>query len=938
MGKAVKKEPIVSALEQYRNAFEDVVASAAAFDKHESQGQKLLFTALERMFAFGENIRQDRQAFEAFLERYGKTLNKVTRANPYNALVELAFSKNRSKSWRSELANVLLYASETIGAEPFIDWLERDGGISGRYAEAVKHFARPAAGKAASLKSSRLAMITSELKQSRVVATALPGVILTSGFHRSLLFSEGGQTFLVHIRDEDDQNTIDKYLLELASNRNPDEHPLASRPLYPLFRALDMIAGTCKPSSSGALQFVAIWNEAGDETPVTKLRFLSDAYSFTNATVTLAYALPELEGRGQFILALSDAETFRQLFQHDCQWRVSADDQGICIVDDAKSQIQLKLHPVANYLGAKLRQGRKLGRRTRHFLATCEGMKASASNLDMAAALFKKANRAGLTADPAPRRLQWLSEGVTPEVGFTGAQSYSGLAYPFLTFTAPAAAIDPQMELSLADIAALWKTASAYGEDLAGYIADSDVADAAFCIDHTFDGGDHFEYVSPMVLGVSMARTQVCQDFRANPPPAPPSSASPPSGPRITGSSGSAANTRKPDKKAAVSASTNIQPVDPDDACPSHYSKTLQDNWRSKRLKGVAWPAIIYKSGNVFGAYINSFVPDDAEKRLCRHYDLEWQLRWWRRMTDIPVTVIASGWSDDEVASHGELNRIAENGGRIIRAPAREIIDNRRHSLQEFYDSDHDWGIIMDDDASLHHGDSHNSGASFFSEMAANDPAAYETIDVFSPFTGKMPSHNVVWRENPQLFKENHVFDPYYDLKGSMYIVRNFPKLGRPEILPPASFRLHGEDTLFGVEAISKGASVYRCNNIVLRELRSGGTLFPNRAANMKIGNTRIAEMYADKGLSMAGKHLLDRSEMLRMAGRAEDKHLSRKAALESSLTELLLCRNGCGQSRSTAAFIFSSRSVKRRVVVRLRWPVSARPIANGNSGHTAAR
>src|SRR5690606_38559958 len=133
------------------------------------------------------------------------------------------------------------------------------------------------------------------------------------------LFSEGGQTFLVHVRDEDDQKIIDKYLLEIAGNKNPDEHPLADRPLYPLFRAIDLIAGTCKPSNSGKLQLIAIWNEAADDAQVTKLRFLSDAYSFTNATVTLAHALPELDGKGQLVLELSDAETFRQFFQHDCQ-------------------------------------------------------------------------------------------------------------------------------------------------------------------------------------------------------------------------------------------------------------------------------------------------------------------------------------------------------------------------------------------------------------------------------------------------------------------------------------------------------------------------------------------------------------------------------------------------------------------------------------------
>lgn len=882
MGKAVKKEPILSLLDQYKNQFRSVIDAADAFEKHDNEGQKLLYAALEKLFEFGEEIRRDMSAFEEFLDDRGKTLSKVTKENPYNALAELVFSEDRSKSWRSEISNVLRLASEIKGKAPLSQWLAEGGGISGRYKDAVDHFARPAATKAQKLRSSRLDMITSELKQSRIVKKALPGVTLADGFHRSLLFSEGGETFLVHVRDEDDQKTIDKYLLEVAGNRKPGDHPLAGRPLYHLFRALDLIVGTCKPSNTGKLQLIAIWNEATDGTSVTKLRFLSDAYSFTNATVTLAHALPELEGKGQRVLELSDAETFQQLFQHDCQWCVSADDQGISIVDDAKSQTRLTLQPIASYSDKKLRQGSKLGRRTRHFLATCAGMKASASNLDMAKALFRKANGAQLTADPTPKRLQWLSEGATLEVGFTSAQGYSGLSYPFLDFAAPTTAIDPQMELSLADMAAFWKTASAYGEDLAGYIADSDVTDAAFCIDHTFEGGDHFEYISPMVLGVSMARTQVCEDFVAVvPPPASPTPDTPPVPPASEAglssrssatSSGGGRNAARPSKASTKSAAA--RPADPEDLCPAIYGKKLQSNWHNKRLKGVSWPATAYRSRNVFGAFITSFMPDVAEKRVARQYDLEWQLRWWRRMTDIPATVIASGWTDEEIASHGELNRVAENGGRIVRAPARELIDNRRHSLQEFYDSDHDWGIIMDDDACLQHSSRHNSGAAFFSEMAANDPSSYDLIDVFSPFTGKKPSHGMVWPKNPELFEQNHVFDPYYDLMGSMYVVRNFRKLGRPEILPPVSFRLHGEDTLFGIEAISKGASIYRCNNIVLRELRLGGSSFPDREVNMKIGNTRIAEMYADQGLKMGSAHLLNRSEMLQNVGRSGDQRI----------------------------------------------------------------
>lgn len=692
MGKAVKKEPIVSALQQYQDRFRSVVDAASAFENHDTQGQKLLYAALKQVFEFGEEIRQDAPAFESFLEVHGKTLNKVTKDNPYNALIELAFAGNRSKSWRSEISNVLRLASDINVKEPLSQWLEAGGGISGRYEEAVNHFARPATTKAQKLRSSRLDMITTELKQSRIVTTALPGVTLANGFHRSLLFSEGGQTFLVDVRDEDDEKIIDKYLLEIAGDRKPDEHPLAGRPLYPLFRAIDLIVGTCLPSNNGKIQLIAIWNEMNDKAPVTKLRFLSDAYSFTNATVTLADPLPELNGKGQLVLELSDAETLRQLFQHNYQWRVSDDAQGIFLVDDAKSQTRLALRPIADYLDKKLRQGAKLGRRTRHFQATCTGMKASASNLDMAATLFRKASGGRLASHPAPKRLQWLSAGGAPEVGFTNAQSYSGLSYPFLDFNGPATPIDAQMELSLADIAAFWKTASAYGEDLNGYIADSDVQDAAFCIDHTFVEADRFEYVSPMVLGVSMARTHVCEDFV----------------PALTSPAAS--------------------------GFPRSRNYTLIE---ANRREKTNFPELPSSSGRAFGAFITSFMPDDAELRADRKFDFEWQLEWWRRMTDIPVHVIASNWTDDDVAASTELNRLSEHRGSITRVGPRILIENRIDCLHQLYASDFDWGIIMDDDAVLMQAENHNSSYRLFAEMAANGILAYDGVDLFAPIYGR---------------------------------------------------------------------------------------------------------------------------------------------------------------------------------------------------------
>tara|TARA_R100000365_G_C2742072_1_gene70688 strand:+ start:72 stop:419 length:348 start_codon:yes stop_codon:yes gene_type:complete len=99
-----------------------------------------------------------------------------------------------------------------------------------------------------------------------------------------------------------------------------------------------------------------------------------------------------------------------------------------------------------------------------------------------------------------------------------------------------------------------------------------------------------------------------------------------------------------------------------------------------------------------------------------------------------------------------------------------------------------------------------------------------------------------------------------------MFIVRNFALEGKEPVLPPATFAGHGEDTLFAIEAISKGYGVFRCDNIVLKEF-SGPSNFSHTRDVMKEGNQEIAQLYADQGLRMnqlpKPEHLLDRKEFL---------------------------------------------------------------------------
>ncbi|MGI8396860.1 hypothetical protein [Agrobacterium tumefaciens] len=873
MGIAVKKQTIRDQ-NYYEAQFATIKNAASAFEQYESTTENLLHFALDKIFEFGESIRRDPQAFESFLNDHGKASNKVTKANPYNALVDLAFSDKRSKSWRSQMSNVLALATETIGDQQFVDWLVDNGGVSGCYNLAVQHFARPATAKAEKLRSIRLSTISEELKRKPIVKTALPGVSLPDGFHRSMLFSQGGQTFLVDIREDDNDTTIEKYLLEAIHDRAVTTHPLADKPMFSLYRAFDLISGTCKTSSAAQLQCIAIWNEDANDGPVTKLRFLSDAYSFTNATVTLANALPELNSKGQFILDLADVDIFRQQFQQDTIWTIREDSGGLILTDNAKSPTRLPLLPVSDYADKKLRQGRKLGLRTRHFTMSLDAIHRDSKNLNIAMTLFQKANAQRTTPISRPKRFQWVFDGKHIELGFEQTSGMMNTNYPSVAFKATATTL-PQNELLLADMQAVWNSFLAHGEDIGGYIAHGEVQDAAFCIEHTFVNGDAVEYRSPLIIGRKMDPTQICEPFVPTTVPTPPAPQTPPPGSKASTPSGNSGGSSHSGttKMGSASASNATSATAVPNRRPRNFA-LIEKNRRAK----TTFPATPSSSGRAFGAFITSFLPDNVEHRADRKFDFEWQLEWWRRMTDIPVHVIASNWTDEEITASKELGLLAEHGGGITRVGARVLIENRIDCLKRLYASDFDWGIIMDDDAVLMQAESHNSSYRLFAEIAANGKDAYDGIDVFAPIYGRKVPFSKELNAPENLYTNHHVFKKSTDLKGSMIVVRNFEKEGRKPLLPDPSFCTHGEDTYLVLQAVSLGYSTMTSWNMVLEEL-SGESTFANgdndRTEKMREGHEQLVARFGQFGLRMkAGSHSLDKRDFETACWRDKPKRI----------------------------------------------------------------
>ena len=266
------------------------------------------------------------------------------------------------------------------------------------------------------------------------------------------------------------------------------------------------------------------------------------------------------------------------------------------------------------------------------------------------------------------------------------------------------------------------------------------------------------------------------------------------------------------------------------------------------------------KVAQQFGAFITSYRPPDEAKWKKRRAKFAEQLRVWLDEADVPLHLRLSGWNQaDADAFNAEFNdvlgEVVEFNGAYQIVPGALLIHNRIECLKDFYASEFDWGIMMDDDAVLYDKAQHNSGWNFFPEMAENGPAAYPEVDVFFPNNPGKPGGGFgpKYREDPQLYAGNHVFDRNPDLKGSMFVVRNFRKAKRHEVLPDTNYLIHGEDTLFATEAIKQGCTVMKCWNINLKELvgERDSHFAQSRVKAMREAHMRIAEMYAADGLRM---------------------------------------------------------------------------------------
>lgn len=232
MSKALKKTEKSVDIDSYELDFKTLKQSVLDFQKHDQKNEQKLYAVLEGVFEFGLSVAKDKTAFTAFLTQHDVPLNKVTKANPYNALVKLAFGDVR-KSQHSQYSNVLAYARAVAGKQKISDWLSIPGGLTERYEQSVTHFGRTTKSKTHNLRTSKLALARSIYENTSGKPALTDAPPIGAGFYRSLVYSDGSNSYVVDIREQSDEKAIEKYLLELVADKTT-KHPLAEKPLFNL--------------------------------------------------------------------------------------------------------------------------------------------------------------------------------------------------------------------------------------------------------------------------------------------------------------------------------------------------------------------------------------------------------------------------------------------------------------------------------------------------------------------------------------------------------------------------------------------------------------------------------------------------------------------------------------------------------------------------------
>ncbi len=219
-------------------------------------------------------------------------------------------------------------------------------------------------------------------------------------------------------------------------------------------------------------------------------------------------------------------------------------------------------------------------------------------------------------------------------------------------------------------------------------------------------------------------------------------------------------------------------------------------------------------------AYITSWLGPAAnyrDKRIAAHLK---QLDWCAKVGLSPV-VYAQEYPRDIVRDG--VRYIFNDGEVQIADTARNVL------LKEFYQTDEDFCIMVDDDSILYSGqDKYADGDSIFATMQNMDIGEFKHVDLFFPVSPRHEPFGDYVKANQETLKDYLVFETSLRAKGSMVFLKNIKKHHNLEIyLDGDKHRdengvfVGGGDFYFAYQLMYLGLGVYKSKNLILNELAS---------------------------------------------------------------------------------------------------------------------
>lgn len=373
--------------------FKKVKKLANHFENAEDNAEFALNDALASIYKFGANLlgpieNPDEDTAFLFFKANGVKLNAPKRRNPFIALTELAFEKS-SPSLRSQRAKILSFARiSCVPAKDFKGWISEDGGLKGRLKEATAFFGGTAHDNNNRERESRLDRAKDYLNNLPSLADFNIANV-PDGFAIILARVADGQAQAVNVLAHElhEIAKLEAAIVPFDPSGPARRSLLATLPLGPLWRAVDMIFLATGGKQSGHIRSIAFRNITRNGDPVCEVLSVSAARDEATAIVEITGHVGALPLDQYFVLysavktaeagygSEGAAELFHSAFAEHHNWEV----QRTKIIAD---NLPLPINLVALPSTHAFRVADALPSTTKTFSITLDGCKALIAYLD----------------------------------------------------------------------------------------------------------------------------------------------------------------------------------------------------------------------------------------------------------------------------------------------------------------------------------------------------------------------------------------------------------------------------------------------------------------------------------------------------------------------------------------------------------------------------